>query len=246
MNNMRVKQSLCVLAILFVSIPAFAMLTPVGTYTLKFERTGWSYTKTMTVNLMEGDPSDDAEPFYQVGGQDVNVYMQYVGQYGYGDTISGYTWYVNAPAVLDDPASYSLLGGTGDLTITVSDFTLDDPNAFFVPGVTHIYYVGFNGDYVPLDIPGAVPVSPGSTQKQRTPIKPVESSEPGYNPSDPYYDTPYQDDSQPKLTFVLPEMYVPTGTPIYELSFGAGFMVPEPSILALLTIGFIGFIKKRR
>ncbi len=242
----RVKESLCVLAVLALCVPAWAKITPIGSYTLKFERTGWSVSKTMIVNLMEGDTSDDAEPFYQVGGQDVNVYLEYVGQYGLGNVISGYTWYVNAPAVLDDPASYTLLGGTGDLSITVSDFTLDEANAFFVSSVTHIYYVGFNGDYVALDIPGSVPVTPGSDQKQRTPVKPVESAEPGYNPSDPYYDTPYQDDSQPKLTFVLPEMYVPTGTSIYELSFGAGFMTPEPSILALLAAGFIGLFRRKR
>ncbi len=234
--------SLYLFIVMLVSIPAFATIAPVGSYTITFERSGWSESKTINVQ-----PFPTAESFYQVGGEDVNVYLQYVGQYGYGDEIAGYTWYVNAPAVLNDYNNLSLLGGTGDLTITISGLTLDNPDAIFVPLVTHIYYVGFNGDYVALDIPGGEPVAPGNDQIQRTPVMPVGPAEPGYNPSDPYYGTPYQDNAQPKLTFVLPEMYVPDSTtPIYELSFGAGFMLPEPSIIILMMVGAIGFFRRRR
>lgn len=227
------------LVCLFLVTPSFATLTPIGTYTLTFERNGWSESKVLSVQ-----PFPTAESFYQVGGEDVNVYLQYVGQYGYGNQISGYTWYVNAPAVLGDD-SLNLLGGTGDLTITVSDFTLaEDPNALFMPLVTHLYYV--NDLYGPMDIPGSIPVSPGTDQLQRSPVLPVGPTEADYNPSNPYYGTPYEDFSSGKITAVLPDMYVPNGT-MWELSFGLGFAsIPEPSVILFLLAGFAAIKRIKR
>ncbi len=230
----------CLVCLFFV-VPSFATLTPIGTYTLTLERNGWSVSKELSVQ-----PFPTAEPFYQVGGEDVNVYLQYVGQYGYSNQISGYTWYINAPAVLGDD-SLTLLGGSGDLTVTVSDFTLaEDPHALLMPLVTHIYYD--DNKYAPMDIPGSIPVAPGDSQLQRSPIMPVGPTEADYNPSDPYYGTPYENHSAGKITAVLPDMYVPAGN-MWEMSFGLGFAsttVPEPSVVMLLLAGFATVMRIKR
>ncbi len=227
------------LVLCLCSAAAMGSLTPIGDYTLTLARDGWSETKTMSVQAF---PTPQA--FYQVGGQDVNVYLQDVGQYGINDQIDGFTWYVNAPAVQSD-SSLSLLGGTGDLTITVEGLKFSqDPNVHFVPLVTHIYYVDSNS--LKMNIPGHIPVSPGIDQIQRSPILPVTSGEPDYNPSDAYYGTPYQDNTSDNVTFVLPEMYVPSGA-MWELSFGAGFVpAPEPTTMILLLLAGLAGLKKRR
>lgn len=231
------RESLCSIGLILCLCSAATALTPVGDYTLTFARNGWSETKTISVQ-----PFPTPEPFYQVGGQDVNVYLQDVGQYGVNDQIDGFTWYVNAPAVLGDP-SFGLLGGDGDLTITVSGLKFtEDPYVDFAPLVTHVYYV--DSDYLKMDIPGHIPVNPGIDQVQRSPVLPVSATEPDYNPSDPYYGTPYQDNTSGNVTFVLPEMYVPNGV-LWELSFGAGFVpAPEPAMILLLLAGIAGL--KRR
>lgn len=222
-----------------------ASLTPIGTYTIKFERTGWSEERTISVQ-----PFPTAEAFYSVGGKDVNVYLEEVAQPE--PDMYAFTWYVNAPAVLDDPTSNTLLGGTGPLTITVSDMTFaETPYVTFEPLVTHLYYVGYDGSYYQVkDLPGDEPVYPGSTQMQRSPVMPVGPAEPDYNPADPYYGTPYET-AGVDVSFVLPEMYVPSdvGGTVWELSFGAGFtayIVPEPAVAMLLASGALWVLGFRR
>jgi hypothetical protein len=208
---------------------------------LTFSRTGWSETKVIPVTSFPTPAS-----FYQVGGQDVNVYLQPIQ---YDVNLYGFTWYVNAPAVLTDPANNKLLGGSGPLTITVSGMKFAEASdVAFQPDVTHIYYVGFvNGYYTPLHIPGDQPVSPGAVQYQRTPIRPLDPGDPEFALYGPSYGTPYEDELASDVTFVLPDLFVPSGAN-WELSFGAGFVpvedIPEPASI-LLAIVSMFFIRKR-
>ena len=220
------------LMVLIIGTSAWA-LTPTGNYTITFERTGWSQSKVISVQ-----PFPTPEPFYQVGGQAVNVYLNDEPPDGVAD---GWTWYVNALAVLGDP-TLSLLGGSGDLTITITGLKfLESSQADFIPAITHLYYADSNQQA--MWIPGWTPV--GGMQ-QRSPIRPLDASEPDYAGYAPGYGMPYQDVGSDNLTFVLPDLYVPDGA-IYELSFGAGFVpVPEPMVLTFLGFGLIVLRFKNR
>ena len=250
------KLAVCLSVIAVLAGPAYGALVPVGTYDIEFSRTGWSEARTISVQAF---PTPEA--FYSVGGQDVNVYMEEVAQPE--PTIWAYTWYVNAPAVLSDPTTNTLLGGTGDLTITVSNMSIldtstgithtDTTHVHFEPLVTHIYYVGYGTDgyFKVKDIPGGSPVSPGIDQIQRTPIQPVVPGEPDYNPADPYYGAAHAGGAGTGISFVLPDMYVPSdvGGTVWELSFGAGFSIaeaPEPSVITLLLCGIVPLVARRR
>lgn len=241
-------QRVCALGVIAVCIlagPVSAELIPVGDYALTFERTGWSETRTISVQ-----PFPAAESFYTVGGQDVNVYLQPLGDL-HGPQFSEFTWYVNAPAVLGNPGSLDLLGGTGPLSITIRNMTFlntASPAIVFQPLITHIYYVGYNGaEYVPMDVPGSIPVSPGSSQLQRSPVRPLAPADVDYAAYGPAYGTPYQTPAGVGTSFVLPEMYVPDGEAIWELSFGAAFtQVPEPSVIVLLMGGALTFGVRKR
>jgi hypothetical protein len=240
---MKIRLYSLILMVLVVSLSSsYASLTPVGSYDLTFARNGWSTTQTIPVTDFP-----TATPFYQVGGQDVNVYLQEVPCDV--PNVCSFTWYVNAPAVLADPDNNEFLGGTGPLTITVSGLKFVETNdVMFQPSITHIYYVGFvNGAFTPMHIPGEEAVSPGESQYQRSSIEPLTPADYDYTAFGESYGTPYEVTSSPDVTFVLPDMYVPNGE-IWELSFGAGFMpnpnVPEPASLLILGLGLLGFKRK--
>ncbi len=245
----------CALSVLVGSGLAGGALVPVGDYELTLERTGWSATRTMNVQ-----PFPTSEPFYTVGGQDVDVYLQDLGEVRPG--ISEYTWYVNAPEVLNDPVNLGLLGGSGPLTISVSGMELfdtvtnmtytSDSNVMFIPQVTHIYYVGYDDSYEVMHLPGEIPVNTGISQMQRSPVRPLDpiTEAVDFAVYGSAYGTAYQDTSLGEISFVLPDMYVPDSVPdvaIWELSFGAGFVtiVPEPSVIMLLLLGGV-FLRIRR
>ncbi|NLX04669.1 MAG: PEP-CTERM sorting domain-containing protein [Phycisphaerae bacterium] len=256
---MRERICTLIVSLLFVCAPATASLIAYHDYTLTFERQGWSESRLITAA-----PFPMSQPFYQVGGQDVDVYMEKINVARPG-IVSEYTWYVNAPAVRDDPDNLMLLGGSGPLTIRVSGmrfYDSENPSKVyttnddldFVPLVTHIYYVGFqNGEYIPMHLPGDIPVNPGSAQWQRSPVAPlIDGVDPEFATYGAAYGTPYQDYTQPGISFVLPDMYVPDnmGIALWELSFGAGFAitqdVPEPSVISLLVMGLTTAMFRRR
>jgi len=229
--------------VLALGVTASASIIPIGSYQLTFSRTGWSETKTIPVM-----PFPQPAAFYQVGEQDVNVYLHPVANPE--PNIYAFTWYVNAPAALTDPSA-TLLGGSGPLTITVSGLKFQDvsDDVIFQPDVTHIYYVGYsNGYYVKQFVPGYTDVDPGTNQWQRSPIRPLQPGDPDYAAYGSSYGTPYEVTTSPDVTFVLPDLYVPNGAN-WELSFGAGFTVtetPEPISLAVLGLGSLAMGLKRK
>ena len=230
---------------------ASAASQPGGNYTLTFERDGWSVSKTIPVTFMIPGDASIYEEFYETGYKTARVFLEEVESPE--PDVHSFTWYVTAPLALVDDR-YELLGGTGPLTITVSGLAFDHhTDVVFHPEVTHIYYVGWNGaDYLPKDIPGSIPVDPGETLVQRSPLRPLDPTEADYdpsNPDNPFYGTPYEDFSGPDVTFVLPDMYVPgsDGGRVWELSFGAGFaLLPEPTTFLFVGLGLVPLVRRCR
>jgi hypothetical protein len=250
-RGLNMKKSFVVaLFALGLSLEASATLTPVGSYTITFTRGNWSQSKTIPVSMMTSTASNGVD-FYNVNGKMTQVYMQSIDMAG-DPTSQRYTWYVNSPAVKDDPLAGRLLQGSGPLTITISDLNfigMRPDEVQFLPKVTHVYYVGYSDGYFqPQTIPGEIPVSPGEAQKQRSPILPLSMTEPDrlIYKSD-CYGTPYSTTNASGMTIVLPDLYVPTGGN-WEVSFGMGFEgipnIPEPMTLLTLCLGFFGIRKK--
>jgi hypothetical protein len=252
------------MALLSLSASAgLAPLTPTGNYTITLTRGTW----TRTFNVVGDNPSistDYINGSKTVIGSTHGLTMSVEKEIQQDTDISAYCYYIDwtnntYPGNPDNP---DILGGSGDLTITISGLKFaetDATNVYFSKDVTHIYYLcaygknDINGNPI-MDIPGSINTNksnPLDGVYVRTPIRPVNSSEEDYSATDGYYGTPsyYRDwDSSDEcyLSITLPDLVVPSGAN-YEVSFGLGFSspVPEPLTLTLLSLGVVGLMRKK-
>jgi len=175
-----------------------------------------------------------------------------------------------------DPATMPLLGGNPGEKLTITVNSLDfDQSVVFERQTNHIYYYDINNSpqWIPGYDRNFSPATLGPYgYYQRTGVRPFDPNSEGI-PYDPLL-VPWQPYTAQELAeapaygqaqalpgdginFELPDMYVPSGIdpttgcpffPTRELSFGVGGerYVPEPMTLAILTIGSIGFIRRKR
>jgi hypothetical protein len=228
------KYVLMLLSVLGISLQTYAGLTPVGSYTITFARDGWSESAKVPVNLMDSDTDSEDFTGFTLGGQTVQIYMESVDV---DDVSQRFNWYIDSFA-----KSANMLGGTGGLTITISDLTFAESDTVeFMPYVTHVYYVNYSGGtYNPISIPGSREVVIGEDQLMRSPIQPYYDS---------YYGTPSGSTDSSGVTATLSDLYVPSGVN-WEVCFGMGFLqttpnTPEPFTLAIMGLGALAVMRKK-
>ncbi len=164
-----------------------------------------------------------------------------------------------------------ILGGDGDLTITMEDIEIDltgsglssDKMLRFARDVTHVYYQGtevvFGSPHAwqHIQIPG-YRTDHNPPPYSRSPVRPftfvdVNESSFGFDPSDPRYGQADEISASRvgninTISLELPDIFVPDND-IQLVHFGTGFdaaPIPEPASIALLVIGAFPFVLLRK